>query len=177
MSRSSNNLSLTIVRSIINENPFRSYIGTPLQVSSYRLFSSIKSNILLPSPYLSSSATSFPPYIVSCRLKSPIMKSSRFRLLLLSLIIMSQTSYSRIYSSYSSVSSPFPMLRMYTNTSSMLRFPCFITITVISLLFIVIYAYSMFRFIHIHNRTLYIWFSLYSVFSFITSKLGLALVI
>jgi hypothetical protein len=43
-----------------------------------------------------------------------------------------------------------------------------------SLLFTVICVYSALLFIHMYERTLYAWFSLCSVFGFITLKLGLA---
>jgi hypothetical protein len=66
---------------------------------------------------------------------------------------------------------------MYIDASSMLRVPCLMTITVMSLLFIVICVYSLFRFIHMYDRILRVWFSLCVVFSFITLKLGPALVI
>ena len=177
MSQSSNSLLLTIVRLIVNVDLLRSYVSTPLYVSSYRLFSLMKSNILLPLPYLIPSATLFPPYIVLCRLKSPTMKTSNSTLQSPSPIIASQTSCNRVYNSYVLTSCLLPIYGMYIDTSNMLRILCFMTIAVMSLLFIVSYVYSLFRLIYMYDRILYIQFSLYSVFSFITLKLGPAPVI
>jgi hypothetical protein len=61
--------------------------------------------------------------------------------------------------------------------TSILRVPYLRITAIMSLLFIVIYIYSALLFIYMHKRALYTWFSLYSVFGFITLKLGLAPII
>jgi hypothetical protein len=61
--------------------------------------------------------------------------------------------------------------------TSILRVPYLRITTMMSLLSTVICVYSALLFIHIHNRILYVWFSLYIVFSFMTLKLGLVPVI